>query len=347
MSSSNLEAVLQLLVFALFFGLLIGAGRAFARRWTQAIEVADGPEDEPYRVYTFAYDVEVLAQELRASLPRISPDSLNGWYQQDHALWLACIPRLEALIAEQDEAAWNAARERISAAAQGLRESGLIVSLLVDHSGSMKGARIAWAALLAAKLTPLLSDLAIRSEVLGFTTAGWRGGYARQAWIDGGKPPRPGRLCALLHVIHKAADEDSLSEEARNAMLDPALLRENVDGEAILWARSRLAARPERHKLLIVVSDGAPVDDSTLACNGPSYLFRHLQTVLGRFADEESIILGGLGFGHSVEAFYLHSRRIDGPDELPDAIGGVLESMLAVVASKISEEEAGCRRSRE
>jgi len=319
----------------LFVGLIVGAVYALRKRRAFTREpVADGPEDEPYRIHTTAYDLELNAAAVRTDLPKASPDAEKGWYQRDHALWLPCIPRVEGLLAEQDGPAWDEALARVESVAGGLPARNLAVSLLIDQSGSMKGARIAWAAALATRVVPLLSAIGARSEILGFTTAGWRGGHAYTDWKNSGRPPRPGRLCALMHVVYKTADEQALAEEARNIMLDPALLRENVDGEAILWARARLAARPEPLKLLIVISDGAPVDDATLMHNGPSYLWRHLMNVLGELASDPSLTLGGLGIGHSVEKWYANAAMIEGPEDLPAAAGELLEKMIAAAKGR-------------
>ena len=204
--------------------------------------------------------------------------------------------------------------------------------MLIDQSGSMKGARIAWAAVLATRIVALLAELGARSEVLGFSTAGWHGGYAGRQWKEEGRPSRPGRLCALMHVVYKSADDEALDEEARNVMLNPALLRENIDGEAILRARDRLAARPEPHKLLILVSDGAPVDDVTLMHNGPSFLYRHAKAVVGEIEARGSPVLGAIGIGHRVDAWYPIAELIESPADLAPASISLLERLFTAVA---------------
>jgi cobaltochelatase CobT len=322
------EIARLLAALALIGGTSYAVWRRERRRPRVAI-VSDGPDDEPYRIFTRDYDLELAAAEVSARLPVASPDGARGSYQRDHALWPACITNLEALLAEQDEAGWGEALAAARAAAAGLPDGALTVTLLIDQSGSMKGVRIARAAMLATRLTALLGAIGVSSEVLGFTTAGWRGGHALAAWVDAGRPPRPGRLCALMHVVYKTPDEAALSEAARNLMLDPALLRENIDGEAVLWAWSRLQVRPEPHKLLIVVSDGAPVDDATLTYNAPSILWRHLTGVLAALAAEPSLTLGGIGLDHWVERLYPLSERIGDPDDLPGAAGRLLAAMIA------------------
>jgi cobaltochelatase CobT len=134
-----------------------------------------------------------------------------------------------------------------------------------------------------------------------------------------------------MHVVYKSADEPSLTETARNTMLDPALLRENVDGEAVRWASARLSGRPERHKILIVISDGAPVDDATLMHNGPSYLYRHLAKVIADIAEAGGLVLAGVGLEHRVEAFYPDSVSIETQADLPTAAVAVLERAFANV----------------
>ena len=298
------------------------------RRFGRTTPVEDAPEGEPYSIYTTARDLELRASELGRRLPDASPDWEHGWYSRDHAMWLESISRFEALLEEQDEREWREAREKIAAIATDMPSSEAIVSILIDQSGSMKGSRMAWATIFAKRLTEILSALDIKSEVLGFSTAGWHGGFAYLDWKRAGKPARPGRLCALLHVVYKAADGPFLSDESCKAMMDPALLRENVDGEALLWAAGRLAERPEPRKHLLVISDGAPVDDATLMHNGPSFLWRHLSVVLGDIRACEKISLGGLGISHKVSDLYPASYVVEGPGDLPTASGSLLPAML-------------------
>jgi cobaltochelatase CobT len=315
---------------ALFLTLILGAAYAIWGRGRAPRPVADGPEDEPYHVYTRAFDLELAATDVPAALPDASPDAEKGWYQQDSILWRACLPRFEALLREQE--GWEGASERLGGALGDVPARDIIVAMLIDQSGSMKGARIAWAAVLATRIVALLAELGARSEVLGFSTAGWHGGYACRQWKEEGRPSRPGRLCALMHVVYKSADDEALDEEARNVMLNPALLRENIDGEAILWARDRLAARPEPHKLLILVSDGAPVDDVTLMHNGPSFLYWHVKAVVGEIEARGSPILGAIGIGHRVDAWYPIAELIESPADLAPAGVSLLERLFAAVA---------------
>lgn len=329
--------IANLVAYVLLLALLVFTWRAVRKRKFSPQPVVDGPPDEPYRAYTRAYDCELAAGDVHALLPEASPDGRHGWYQRDHALWLPCVPRVERLLADQAERGlWNDTLSSIRIAFEraDLPAGDVVLSLLIDQSGSMKGARIAWAAVLATQLSKLAAEIGFKLEILGFSTAGWHGGHPRSAWIKAGRPPRPGRLCALMHVVYKSADDPKLGEAARNVMLDPALLRENVDGEALLWAHSRLSARPERKRLLIVVSDGAPVDDSTLLDNGPSYLYRHLMEVLAELAADGTLTIGGIGIGHDVGAFYSMSASVHGPDELAPVIADLLPTMIAAASAQ-------------
>ncbi|MCW4461074.1 hypothetical protein OK349_05095 [Sphingomonas sp. BT-65] len=189
------------------------------------------------------------------------------------------------------------------------KPADVVVCLLIDQSGSMLGAPIGATASAVRALAEALAEIGVASEILGFSTAGWHGGFARQDWIRQDSPKRPGRLCALLHVVYKDANTRDWDEESRDTFLNPDILRENLDGEAIEWAVSRLARLPHARKLLIVLSDGAPVDDSTLEQNGPSYLWRHLRDTIKRVNARGTITLGAVGIGHRVDELYPHSRE--------------------------------------
>jgi cobaltochelatase CobT len=191
--------------------------------------------------------------------------------------------------------------------------------LLIDQSGSMKGAPIAAAASSVGLISEALTQMGVATEILGFTTAGWQGGFPRQQWLTQGRPKRPGRLCALAHIVYKRADEAEWSAESRDAFLHPDVLRENVDGEALEWAEARLLALPASRKLLIILSDGAPVDDATLFSNGPGYLMRHLHATIARIQREENVALGAVGIEHDVEQLYRHARKA-GVDTLSTAL---------------------------
>lgn len=296
------------------------------RGLTRRKPVADGPEDELYRIYSTEYDIELSGGELVAALPAASLDRSRGHLECNPAVWKAWIGHTTALLDENDDLLEELLPGLRTAMAR-LDPADVAVVLLIDQSGSMKGEPVARAAALADLFARLCAALGVRNEVLGFSTAGWWGGHVYQAWKRAGRPERPGRLCALMHVIYKSAEEPRLSETARSAIVHPDVLRENVDGEAVLWAADRLAALPVRHRLLLVLSDGAPVDDATLQNNGPSILHWHIQKVV-REVQASGLIVGGLGINHRVEAYYPRSEAVTALDALPLAMGRVLARML-------------------
>ena len=206
-----------------------------------------------------------------------------------------------------------------------------IVSLLIDHSGSMRGQPILFAAEAAMVASDLLHGLGAKQEVLGFTTLRWKGGASREKWLRAGRPPYPGRLNDLLHIVYCSAGE-KLDARDCSTMLRRDLLKENVDGEAIEWAASRLRRRGERHKYLIVLSDGAPVDDSTLYENGDAYMERHLRGVIHGIAQAGDIALAAIGLGHPlghpVERYYARSIAVAAPEELDGAMLRLIEQLL-------------------
>jgi len=192
-------------------------------------------------------------------------------------------------------------------------------TVLVDHSGSLKEHRIAEIAVCAVyTLLFLLDKIGIRHEVSGFTTRSWRGGNSRELWIKNDRPEKPGRLCDLLHIIYKSHDSDEKDhfKLILSNFLRPDLLKENVDGEAIEWAASRLAGRAEQNKILFHVSDGAPVDDSTLHDNYGDYLIDHLKSVIKALEKDGKISLYGIGLHFKVNEYFSHSVNVD---SAPDA----------------------------
>ncbi len=196
-----------------------------------------------------------------------------------------------------------------------------VVTLLVDNSGSMRGLPIATAAVCAEILGRVLERCGVKTEILGFTTHGWRGGRAYQQWVLAGRPAHPGRITELRHVIYKSADEPWRRAGARmGAMLADDLLKENVDGEALSWAHERLLRRPERRKMLVVISDGAPLDDATLEANDPGYLDRHLRLVIDSIERRSGVELAAIGIGHDVTGYYRRAVMLDSADDLGEAM---------------------------
>jgi cobaltochelatase CobT len=206
-----------------------------------------------------------------------------------------------------------------------------VVSLLIDNSGSMRGRPISIAATCADVLARTLERCGVATEILGFTTRGWKGGQSRELWLSDGRPPNPGRLNDLRHIIYKRADEPYRhSRRSLGLMMREGLLKENIDGEALLWAHSRLLARPEERRILLVISDGAPVDDSTASANGGTYLEKHLRQVIGWIEGRSSIELAAIGIGHDVTRYYARAVTIMDAEQL----GGALIEQLATLFDK-------------
>jgi len=196
-----------------------------------------------------------------------------------------------------------------------------VVSLLIDNSGSMRGRPIAIAAICADILARTLERCGVSTEILGFTTRGWKGGQSREAWLSEGRPPHPGRLNDLRHIVYKRADEPyRRSRRNLGLMMREGLLKENIDGEALLWAHNRLIGRPEERRILMVISDGAPVDDSTASANGGSYLERHLRQVIDWIEKRSSVELIAIGIGHDVTRYYSRAVTIMDADQLAGAM---------------------------
>ena len=203
-----------------------------------------------------------------------------------------------------------------------------VVTLLIDNSGSMRGRPISIAAISADILARTLERCGVKTEILGFTTRAWKGGQARETWLGAGRPPQPGRLNDLRHIIYKKADEPWRRARANlGLMMREGLLKENIDGEALLWAHNRLVARPEERRILMVISDGAPVDDSTLSVNSGSYLERHLRQVIDWIEKRSSVELIAIGIGHDVTRYYSRAVTIMDADQL----GGTIIEQLAAL----------------
>lgn len=206
-----------------------------------------------------------------------------------------------------------------------------VVSLLIDNSGSMRGRPISIAATCADVLARTLERCGVATEILGFTTRGWKGGQSRELWLSEGRPPHPGRLNDLRHIVYKRADEPYRhARKSLGLMMREGLLKENIDGEALLWAHARLLARPEERRILLVISDGAPVDDSTASANGGTYLERHLRQVIGWIEGRSSIELAAIGIGHDVTRYYSRAVTIMDAEQL----GGALIEQLAALFDK-------------
>ena len=203
-----------------------------------------------------------------------------------------------------------------------------VVTLLIDNSGSMRGRPIGIAAISADILARTLERCGVKTEILGFTTRAWKGGQARETWLAAGRPPQPGRLNDIRHIVYKKADEPWRRARTNHGlMMREGLLKENIDGEALLWAHARLMARPEERRILMVISDGAPVDDSTLSVNSGSYLERHLRQVIGWIEGKSPVELVAIGIGHDVTRYYARAVTIMDAEQL----GGTIIEQLAAL----------------
>jgi cobaltochelatase CobT len=215
-----------------------------------------------------------------------------------------------------------------------------VVTLLIDNSGSMRGRPIMVAAICADILARTLERCGVKTEVLGFTTRAWKGGTSRDEWIKAGKPAAPGRLNDLRHIIYKAADSPwRRARKNLGLMMREGLLKENIDGEALMWAHQRLVGRPEARRILMVISDGAPVDDSTLSVNSGHYLERHLRQVIAEIEGKSPVELIAIGIGHDVTRYYRRAVTIVDVEQL----GGVLVEQLAAL---FEEEPRAIARTR-
>ncbi|MCY1665764.1 cobaltochelatase subunit CobT [Rhizobium sp. SL86] len=214
-----------------------------------------------------------------------------------------------------------------------------VVSLVIDNSGSMRGRPITVAATCADILARTLERCGVKVEILGFTTKAWKGGQSREQWLANGKPPTPGRLNDLRHIVYKAADAPwRRSRRNLGLMMREGLLKENIDGEALMWAHNRLIGRPEQRKILMMISDGAPVDDSTLSVNPGNYLERHLRAVIDQIENRSPVELLAIGIGHDVTRYYRRAVTIVDADELAGAMTEQLASLF--------DEKAGTGRGR-
>jgi cobaltochelatase CobT len=203
------------------------------------------------------------------------------------------------------------------------------VTLLLDNSGSMRGRPISIAAICADVMARTLERCAVKVEILGFTTKAWKGGLAREKWLADGRPFTPGRLNDLRHIIYKSADAPwRRARPNLGLMMKEGLLKENIDGEALEWAHRRMMARPEQRKVLMVISDGAPVDDSTLSVNPANYLEKHLRDVIAMVEKRKAVELVAIGIGHDVTRYYERAVTITDAEQLAGAITEQLASLF-------------------
>jgi len=205
-----------------------------------------------------------------------------------------------------------------------------VVTLLIDNSGSMRGRPITIAAICADILSRTLERCSVKVEILGFTTKNWKGGKSREIWNKNNKPKNPGRLNDLRHIIYKSADTQwRIAKNNLGLMLKEGLLKENIDGEAINWAFSRLGRRKEERKILMVISDGAPVDDSTLSVNSGDYLEKHLKRIVKYIENKSDIEILAIGIGHDVSRYYSKAIKIADVQELGDVMIDQLSNLFS------------------
>ena len=264
--------------------------------------------DEECKDYTKL--INELAKKLKKLL--LAFDSTAWEFSQDEGSFDGS--RFAAFIANNDNSSiYKLEKKNV--------EKNTIVSLLMDNSGSMRGKPIITSALTSEILTHTLEKCNVNVEILGFTTNEWKGGKSKKKWESLDRPNKPGRLNDLLHIIYKDADASwSVAKKNIGLILKEGLLKENIDGEALIWASSRLKRRNEKKKILIVISDGAPVDDSTLSVNNPNILENHLKEVVTEIEQEGRINLVAIGIGHDVSRYYKKAFTIDSPDKLGDII---------------------------
>ena len=218
-----------------------------------------------------------------------------------------------------------------------------VVTLLLDNSGSMRGRPITVAATCADILARTLERCGVKVEILGFTTRAWKGGQSREAWLAAGKPGDPGRLNDLRHIIYKSADAPwRRARKNLGLMMREGLLKENIDGEALDWAHKRLLGRPEQRRILMMISDGAPVDDSTLSVNPGNYLERHLRHIIEEIETRSPVQLIAIGIGHDVTRYYRRAVTIVDAEEL----GGAITEKLAELFSETARSPRRPRAAR-
>jgi cobaltochelatase CobT len=320
------------------------------REMREAVRRQSSHDDLRYEVYTTQFDRTSIASDLRddATLKRRRRDLdqhagavLAGIMRWAHRLQRRLLAvQLRSWQFDRDEGLLDAARlarivthplEPLAYKEESEIEfPDTVVSLLVDNSGSMRGAPITTAAGCVEILGRVLERCGVKTEILGFTTCSWHGGQARRKWVADGCPSHPGRIADLQHVIYKSADEPwRRARPTLGLMLEDDLLKENIDGEALLWAVDRLQRRIEPRRILIVISDGAPLDEATLAANGAEFLDRHLRKVIERIEHFSQLDLLAIAIGHDVTAYYRRAVKLGSVEELGETLVGKLIELLA------------------
>ncbi len=310
------------------------------RPWT------DFPETFQYSAYTEQFDEEIEAAELcdMEELERLRT-YLDSQLAGLQGIVTRLANRLQRRLMAQQNRSWDFDQEEGLLDAARLTRvvvspghalsykierdtefKDTVVTLLIDNSGSMRGRPISIAAISADILARTLERCGVKTEILGFTTRAWKGGQSRENWLSDGRPANPGRLNDLRHILYKKADEPwRRARRNLGLMMREGLLKENIDGEALLWAHDRLLRRPEDRRILMVISDGAPVDDSTLSVNTAGYLETHLRKVIDWIEKQSPVQLAAIGIGHDVTRYYKRSVTIMDVEQL----GGTIIEQLA------------------
>lgn len=294
-------------------------------------------EDASYHIYTKLFDEVVTAEQIcDVNELDFLRNQLDQQLQEIQNIISKLANRLQRKLMSQQIRSWNFDQEEGLLDASKLtriitnptnslsfkqeKSTGFkdtIVTLLIDNSGSMRGRPISIAAMCGDILARTLERCSVKVEILGFTTQTWKGGRSREKWLADKRPQNPGRLNDLRHIIYKAADQPwRRAKRNLGLMLKDGLLKENIDGEALFWAWQRLKTRVEKRKILMVISDGAPVDDSTLSTNGSEYLENHLKRMIRKIENRAEIELVAIGIGHDVTRYYKHAVTITKAEEL-------------------------------
>jgi cobaltochelatase CobT len=325
--------------------------------WRPQLPFSNASREDFYRVFTNQFDEEVNADELcdHEELTRLR-NYLDKQLSNLQGVVARLANRLQRRLMAQQNRSWDFDLEEGVLDAARLsrvvtdplhplsfkvetetRFRDTVVTLLLDNSGSMRGRPITVAATCADILARTLERCGVKVEILGFTTRAWKGGQSREKWLAGGKPANPGRLNDLRHIVYKSADVPwRRARRNLGLMMREGLLKENIDGEALIWAHNRLLGRPEARRILMVISDGAPVDDSTLSVNSGNYLERHLRQVITEIETRSPVELIAIGIGHDVTRYYKRAVTIVDAEEL----GGAMTDKLAELFNEHAKDDA-------
>ena len=305
--------------------------------------------DPDYKVYTQSFDEEIKAEDLAEP---VELERLRAYLDQQLEPLKGAVARLANKLQRRLQAQQN--RSWLFDLEEGILDAGrlarvvstpttplsfkmekdtefrdTVVTLLLDNSGSMRGRPISIAAICADVLARTLERCNVKVEILGFTTRAWKGGQSREQWLNEGRPQQPGRLNDLRNIIYKGADAPWRRVRSNlGLMMKEGLLKENIDGEALEWAHRRMANRPEARKILMVISDGAPVDDSTLSVNAANYLEKHLRDVIAMVERRKAVELLAIGIGHDVTRYYERAVTITDVEQLAGAMTEQLAALF-------------------